>query len=41
MKSKSGRASWFADRTVGAQDPGATAVQLMFESLASFVEQLP
>ncbi|MFO7696704.1 MAG: dihydroxyacetone kinase subunit DhaL [Anaerolineae bacterium] len=40
MKSKSGRSSWFAERTVGAQDPGATAIQMMFESLASHVETL-
>ena len=40
MKSKSGRSSWFAERTVGAQDPGATAIQMMFESLASYVEAL-
>ena len=40
MKSKSGRSSWFAERTIGAQDPGATAIQLMFESLASFVATL-
>jgi dihydroxyacetone kinase phosphoprotein-dependent L subunit len=40
MKSKSGRSSWFAERTVGAQDPGATAIQTMFESLASYVEEL-
>jgi dihydroxyacetone kinase phosphoprotein-dependent L subunit len=40
MKSKSGRSSWFAERTVGAQDPGATAIQTMFESLASNVEEL-
>ena len=40
MKSKSGRSSWFAERTIGAQDPGATAIQLMFESLARFVATL-
>jgi len=37
MKSKTGRASWFADRTVGTQDPGATAVYLMIRSLDEFV----
>lgn len=40
MKSKSGRSSWFAERTVGAQDPGATAIQMMFESLAGYVGAL-
>ncbi len=40
MKSRSGRSSWFAERTVGAQDPGATAIQMMFESLAGFVDRL-
>lgn len=39
MKSKIGRASWFADRTVGIQDPGATAVCFMFRSLNAFVHQ--
>ncbi|MGI6368658.1 MAG: dihydroxyacetone kinase subunit DhaL [Anaerolineae bacterium] len=40
MRSNRGRSSWFADRTVGAQDPGATAIQFMFESLADFIESL-
>jgi dihydroxyacetone kinase-like protein len=37
MKSKVGRGSWFADRTVGVADPGATAVTLMIKSLAEYV----
>ncbi len=37
MKSKIGRAAWFADRTEGVQDPGAMAVSLMIRSLAAFV----
>lgn len=37
MKSKIGRAAWFADRTAGIQDPGATAVSLMVRSLAGYV----
>jgi dihydroxyacetone kinase-like protein len=37
MKSKMGRSSWFAERTVGIQDPGATAVTMMFRALAEFV----
>jgi len=32
MKSKIGRASWIADRTVGHQDPGATSFCLMWKS---------
>jgi dihydroxyacetone kinase-like protein len=32
MKSKIGRASWIADRTVGHQDPGATSFYLMWKS---------
>lgn len=39
MKSKIGRASWFADRTEGIQDPGATAIYFMFRSLNAFVHQ--
>jgi len=37
MKSKSGRGSWIAERTVGHQDPGATAILLMLEALSDFV----
>lgn len=37
MKSRTGRASWFSDRTEGVQDPGATAVSLMLRSLHEFV----
>jgi dihydroxyacetone kinase-like protein len=40
LKSRSGRSSWFADRTVGVQDPGATAIQMMFESLADYADSL-
>lgn len=32
MKSKIGRASWLADRTVGHQDPGATSFYLIWKS---------
>jgi hypothetical protein len=32
MKSKVGRASWIADRTIGHPGPGATSFSLMFES---------
>lgn len=32
LKSKIGRASWLADRTVGHQDPGATSFYLMWKS---------
>ncbi len=39
MKSKIGRASWFADRTEGIQDPGATAIYFMVRSLNGFVHQ--
>lgn len=37
MKSKAGRASWFAERTQGVQDPGATAVLMMLRSLHEYV----
>ncbi|MBC7254519.1 MAG: dihydroxyacetone kinase subunit L [Chloroflexi bacterium] len=32
MKSRVGRASWFAERTQGVQDPGATAIYLMLKA---------
>ena len=38
MKSRIGRASWFADRTVGVADPGATAISLMLNSFSDFVQ---
>ena len=37
MKSKIGRASWLADRTVGHQDPGATSFYLMLQSAVQFL----
>jgi dihydroxyacetone kinase-like protein len=40
MKSQVGRASWFADRTEGQQDPGATAIWMMFVSLRDYVAGL-
>jgi len=39
MKSRTGRASWFSDRTEGVQDPGATAVSLMLRSFQEFVAE--
>ena len=39
LKSKIGRASWFADRTQGIQDPGATAVYLMLKSFSEFLAE--
>ena len=33
LRSKIGRSSWLADRTVGQQDPGATSFYLMWKSL--------
>jgi dihydroxyacetone kinase-like protein len=39
MKAKIGRASWFSERTVGIQDPGATAVAMMIRSLSAFVQE--
>ncbi|MBN1402592.1 MAG: dihydroxyacetone kinase subunit L [Anaerolineae bacterium] len=39
LKSKVGRASWFSDRTLGHQDPGATVIYLMFRSLSAFVSE--
>jgi dihydroxyacetone kinase-like protein len=37
LKSKTGRASWFSDRTAGIQDPGATAVYMMIASLQEYL----
>jgi dihydroxyacetone kinase-like protein len=37
MKSKIGRASWIADRTVGHQDPGATSFYLMWKSAIEYL----
>ena len=41
MKSKIGRGSWIADRTVGHQDPGATSFCLMFKSAVESLMELP
>ena len=40
MKSKIGRASWIAERTVGHQDPGATSFCLMFKSAVESLTDL-
>ncbi|MBC7316684.1 MAG: DAK2 domain-containing protein, partial [Chloroflexi bacterium] len=37
MKSRVGRASWFAERTQGVQDPGATAIYLMLKALHEYI----
>lgn len=37
LKSRTGRASWFSERTEGVQDPGATAVSMMLRSFHAFV----
>ncbi len=37
LKSKIGRASWIADRTVGHQDPGATSFYLMWKSAVEYL----
>jgi dihydroxyacetone kinase-like protein len=37
LKSKIGRASWLADRTVGHQDPGATSFYLMWKSSVEYL----
>ncbi|MHB0856473.1 MAG: dihydroxyacetone kinase subunit DhaL [Anaerolineae bacterium] len=39
LKSRVGRASWFSERTEGAQDPGATAIGLMMRSMSAFVQE--
>jgi phosphoenolpyruvate---glycerone phosphotransferase subunit DhaL len=38
LKSRMGRSSWFAERTQGIQDPGATAIAMMVRSLSAFVQ---
>lgn len=37
MKATMGRARWFSERTQGVQDPGATAVTLMLQSIREYV----
>lgn len=37
MKSRIGRASWIAERSVGHQDPGATSFYLMWKSAVEYV----
>lgn len=37
LRSKIGRASWLADRTVGHQDPGATSFYLMWKCVVEYV----
>jgi dihydroxyacetone kinase-like protein len=37
LRSKIGRASWLADRTVGHQDPGATSFYLMWKSTVDYL----
>lgn len=39
LKSKVGRASWLADRTVGHQDPGATSFYLMLKSMVEYLTE--
>jgi len=39
LKSKVGRSSWFAERTEGIQDPGATALYLMIASVSEYVSE--
>jgi dihydroxyacetone kinase-like protein len=39
LKSKIGRASWIAERTVGHQDPGATSFYLMLKSAVEYLAQ--
>jgi phosphoenolpyruvate---glycerone phosphotransferase subunit DhaL len=37
LRSKVGRASWIADRSVGHQDPGATSFYLMWKSAVEYL----
>jgi len=39
LKSKVGRASWFSERTEGVQDPGATAVYYMMQSVSEYLAE--
>jgi len=41
MQAAFGRARWLGDRTIGHQDPGATAVYLIFRSAAESLRRLP
>ena len=37
MKSKVSRASWVGERSIGVQDPGATAVMFMLQAVQKWV----
>lgn len=39
MRARAGRSQWLGDRTVGTVDPGASAVVIMLESAAGFVQR--
>ncbi len=39
LKAKSGRAAWITERTAGQPDPGATVIQLIWESFAGFLAE--
>ncbi|MDA1297985.1 MAG: dihydroxyacetone kinase subunit DhaL [Chloroflexi bacterium] len=39
MRSKVSRASWVGERSIGVQDPGATAVMLMLQAARSWVHE--
>lgn len=38
MKAKTGRASWFPERTVGVQDPGATSCVIFLRTVANYLK---
>ena len=37
LKAKSGRAAWITERTAGQPDPGATVIQLIWETIVAFL----
>jgi dihydroxyacetone kinase-like protein len=39
MRSKVSRASWVGERSVGVQDPGATAVLIMLKAVQGWVHE--
>ena len=38
LRSKAGRSGWLGDRTIGARDPGATAIVILLEAATRFIK---
>jgi phosphoenolpyruvate---glycerone phosphotransferase subunit DhaL len=40
MKSVHGRAAWYGEKSIGSQDPGATACMLVFKGIVHFFDKI-